>query len=617
VLYGYKPIAAARLLGLRPRFWLACLILISPLIVRAEAVTDVRVLIDVSGSMKKNDPRNLRTPALEMLVGLLPENTKSGIWTFGRYVNMQVKLGKVDKDWKRLAMLEAKKIHSRGLYTNIEEAVKRSTTDWTKPDPGYERHLILLTDGMVDIGKDARLNEQSRRRLLNDILPRLEGADVTIHSIALSQHADAELLNTLSGATKGSFEQVDNAEQLQRIFLKLFEKSVKPDTLPIEDNKFTVDKHVSDITVLIFRAKDSPATQLTTPTGKTWSAQKHPDAVNWHHDEGYDLVTVKGPAAGEWNLQAKVDPDNRVMVVSNLSLKVDKLPNTIMLGDEFDVRTRLLEEGKTVTHKNLLEKTNFLVKLVSKAGEIEKISLEDNGEVPDVIKGDGIYSKSIDNIGSAGEYELSVQARSLTFERAIQHSLQVHDSPANIAITQAADNKPFTLSIKPHAGLIRPESVSMQVTLPDGETQIVKQGDDHTWTIDVPEKYANKKFTLTLAGTRYTDEPIKMDFENVLAVTDKAQSLALKVSPKKADENPEAKQDEKVSDDEKAEDEVADAESAGEEAVEEDGFNWILVIAIIIGVNVFVIGGGWFAYRTWKKRQLKQEGAVEAALTNE
>jgi len=56
---------------------------------------DVRVLIDISGSMKKNDPNNLRRPALRLLVGLLPEDSRAGVWTFGQYVNMQVPLGKV------------------------------------------------------------------------------------------------------------------------------------------------------------------------------------------------------------------------------------------------------------------------------------------------------------------------------------------------------------------------------------------------------------------------------------------------------------------------------------------------------------------------------------------
>lgn len=617
--YKISAPSQAHRLRVHLRFWFVGLLLISPLLVRAEAVSDVRVLIDVSGSMKKNDPKNLRAPAVKMLVGLLPEKTKSGIWTFGRYVNMQVKLGTVNKAWKKQAMVEAGKIHSRGLFTNIEEAIKRSTSDWTRPDPHYERHLILLTDGMVDIGKDARLNEQSRRRLLHDILPRIEAADATIHSIALSQNADADLLNALSGATKGSFEQVDSAEQLQRIFLKLFEKSVKPDTVPIEENKFTVDKHVSDITVLIFLAKDSPATQLTTPDGKTWSAKTHPENVSWHHDQGYDLITAKGPAAGEWKLQAKVDPDNRVMVVSNLRLKVDKLPNTIMLGDHFDVRARLLEEGKTVTHKNLLEKTKFEVKQANKDGHIEKLALADAGSAPDVIKGDGVYSETVDQIKTAGEYELSIRAKSLTFVRAIQHTLQVYDSPANISISQTDTHQPYNVVIKPHSGLIRPESVSMQVTLPDGETLITKQDSDQTWTVDIPNKYANKTFTLTLAGTRYTDEAIKMDFEKVLSVTDKSQSLALKVKAKPveekhAEEKPEEKHEKAKDGDDKDHKESTSEEHATEE---KDGFSWLVVVAMIIGANVIVIGGGWFAYRIWKKRQKKEEAAVEEALTDE
>ncbi len=610
--------SVARLTGLRPQFWFACLLLISPLLVAAETISDVRVLIDVSGSMKKNDPKNLRAPAVKMLVGLLPENTKSGIWTFGRYVNMQVKLGTVDKAWKAQAMVEADKIHSRGLFTNIEEAVKRATSGWDKPDPAYDRHLILLTDGMVDIGKDTRLNEQSRRRLLNDILPRIEAADATIHSIALSENADAELLSALSGATKGSFEQVNNAEQLQRIFLKLFEKAVKPDTLPIEENKFTVDKHVSDITILIFITKESPATQLTIPDGKTWSAKTHPDTVNWYHDEGYDLITAKGPLAGEWKLQANVDPDNRVMVVSNLRLKVDKLPNTIMLGDRFDVRARLLEEGKTVTHKNLLAKTIFEVKQANKAGTVEKLALTDTGNAPDVIKGDGVYSTTIDQIKAAGEYELSVRAKSLTFVRAIQHTLQVYDSPATISISQADKDGPYNIAIKPHSGLIRSESVSMQITLPDGETLIAKQDKDQTWTIDIPNKYANKIFTLTLAGTRYTDEPIKMDFEKVLSVADGSQSIALKVKPKQLEEKSEAEHENPGNTEEEAKDETKEQATSEENVTEEEGgFSWWVVAAMVIGINVIVIGGGWFAYRIWKKRQKKEETEVEEALTDE
>ena len=57
---------------------------------QATALNDVRVLIDISGSMKKNDPANLRQPALRLFISLLPSDTQAGVWTFGQWVNMLI-----------------------------------------------------------------------------------------------------------------------------------------------------------------------------------------------------------------------------------------------------------------------------------------------------------------------------------------------------------------------------------------------------------------------------------------------------------------------------------------------------------------------------------------------
>lgn len=49
----------------------------------AWAATDLRVLIDVSGSMKANDPSSLRQPAAELIARLLPVDSRAGVWLFG------------------------------------------------------------------------------------------------------------------------------------------------------------------------------------------------------------------------------------------------------------------------------------------------------------------------------------------------------------------------------------------------------------------------------------------------------------------------------------------------------------------------------------------------------
>ena len=71
----------------------------------AEPRYDFRVVIDVSGSMKQTDPQNLRVPALKLINGLIPTGSRAGVWTFGRYVDMAVKWGKVDDAWRKQADL--------------------------------------------------------------------------------------------------------------------------------------------------------------------------------------------------------------------------------------------------------------------------------------------------------------------------------------------------------------------------------------------------------------------------------------------------------------------------------------------------------------------------------
>ena len=119
----------------------------------SETQYDVRVLIDISGSMKKNDPKNLRRPALKLLSELLPSGTHAGVWTFGKYANMLVPLGQVDAQWKSTAKPQADKISSVALWTNIGLifAMGKASSGWAHPDSKKQRSMILLTDGMVCI----------------------------------------------------------------------------------------------------------------------------------------------------------------------------------------------------------------------------------------------------------------------------------------------------------------------------------------------------------------------------------------------------------------------------------------------------------------------------------
>lgn len=608
------------------------------------AVSDIRVIIDISGSMKKNDPQNLRSPAVRMLVGLLPANAKSGIWTFGKYTNMQVKHGKVTSGWKKLAMRESKKIHSRGLFTNIEDALKKTTQSWVKPNRKEQRHLILLTDGMVDVSKNQKDNEASRKRILNTIAPNLKKAGVRIHTVALSSNADKKLMSALSGMTDGWHEAVDNAEDLQRVFLHIFEKSAKVDTVPLENNHFSIDKSIKDMTILVFRKPNTSQTTLTTPSKKSWSYKKHPKNVTWHQDTGYDLISSKNPEIGGWLINAAVDPDNRVMVVTNLKLVAGNFPNNIMYGDTLSLTAKLIQEGKTVTQKRLLELVKFKVLKLMKVdssskdhqgkaeaphdGEIKsQTPMLDDGTASDRLGGDGVYTVAFNTDQASGDVTLILQAKSPAFEREVRHIIKIHDTPADIDINKQTDGM-FKLNVKPRMELLIPHTVSIQVRLPDGNKVTLEQDDDDNWTTRISNQFEDKKITVTLVGTRVNDKPFHVDFDKVVtASTSGDQHLSLDSQAAHAPVAPPAVKSETsdhnapvavpppvpevhaaVSDaHSKKPKEKHATEDKDSDKSHEEGFDFLSTTMIIIYVNIFLLIAAGIGYVVWRKRKKSVE----------
>ncbi|WP_148312699.1 vWA domain-containing protein [Marinobacter similis] len=74
--------------------------------------SDVRIIVDISGSMKNNDPENLRQPAVRLLAEMLPSGSTAGLWTFGQYVNMLVPHREVTEQWRAVAREKSAQINS-------------------------------------------------------------------------------------------------------------------------------------------------------------------------------------------------------------------------------------------------------------------------------------------------------------------------------------------------------------------------------------------------------------------------------------------------------------------------------------------------------------------------
>jgi uncharacterized protein (TIGR03503 family) len=449
------------------RMMLILLLLFAAALPAAEERADVRVLIDVSGSMKQNDPQNLRRPALRLLVGLLPPETRAGVWTFGQYVNMQIPLGEVDRAWKDKARKRSESIGSPGQFTNIEDALKRATEDWSGAPHGFARSVILLTDGMVDISRNKAKNQASRQRILQNLLPQLKSTGATIHTIALSKNADHMLMRQLAESTGGWFEQVENADQLQKVFLRIFEKVGKPDSVPLKDNRFTIDNSITEATVLVFHKPDAQPTEVIPPDGKAFSASNVPSNVQWHRDQGYDMLTVSDPAAGAWRIRAEADPDNRVMVVTDLKMRTSDLPNRLLQGQVLPFEVSFTDHGKLIRKREFLHVVEVSATQQDGQGAHEPRPLLDDGSEGDAIADDGHFSMRFGGEAlQRGVGELVINAKGATFVREKRLTFEVVP-PVKLQVSPREGSELLDLGLSADKTLIDPLTLQAKAWLED------------------------------------------------------------------------------------------------------------------------------------------------------
>lgn len=449
---------------------------------------DVRIIVDISGSMKDTDPQNLRIPAVNLLVELLPDNAQSGIWTFGHYVNMLVPLGTVNQVWREQAKKEAAGINSVGLYTNLTGALEKA--EWKiAADSGFNQTVILLTDGRIDMpatgGQDA--NQAERQRLFRDILPVYAAAGAKIHTLALSEGADKALLQQIALETGGMFLQAADADDLLKAFLKAFDRAVPAEQVPMDDNRFDIDSSVKEFTALIFRKPGARETRLIAPSGQVISATvgATDDHIRWHKDVNFDLITVSQPEAGSWQAEADLDPDNRVQILSDLTLSVEGLPNSIFAGNPVELEMALKNAGEVIAEQAILGLTDFTLKVTAPDGRSGSKLLSD----PEALPQDGIFRESMTRLSQIGEYRFEITAVGRTFQRrqvltaSLMEPLRVHveDVPAeqrvHILVTPEGANV--------DSGLSR---VIAKVSSPDGSSLIHTMEfstDDNGWAMDL------------------------------------------------------------------------------------------------------------------------------------
>jgi uncharacterized protein (TIGR03503 family) len=590
----------------------------------ADKPSDVRIIVDISGSMKKNDPENLRLPAVDMLSKLLPDGSKAGIWTFGQFINMLVKHREVDQSWKQDASVKASGINSVGQYTNIGEALEKAAYDKNYSSTGkYQTHVILLTDGMVDIDRDPSVNERERSRIINTLLPMYQKAGFIIHTVSLSEKADKKLMDKLALATGGQSAVAKTADELMDIFLQIFNRAVPQEELPFDGNSFLTDSSIEEFTALIFREPMSPETTLFAPDKSDYTKDTKDKNVSWYRTDKYDLITVRQPLEGEWQVLADLAPKSRITVVSDLSLRVKSIPSNLMVNNVVDFSLAFREDNKVVDRAEFLDllDINVTVNSLDTAEGLKETSFKklSDGLVP----GNGVYNTLLERFNEVGEYEVIVDVDGKTFQRRSVQRLNVR-TPFKVEtqIINEDDNTQFNIEVIPQSESIDITSTQVVAKLkpPKGSTLIkpFELTNSQAWALSFkPEDEGIYRVTIRITTTNNKGDtndiiPKALTFSYPVVDTmfeppsSVVEGAVIEAEPAAIKEEPSV---ELKAEDNKAADN-AETEQKEPEKNESNMMQWILY-GVIALVNLIIVAVIFFLYRKFVKP--KKEEPEEAA----
>lgn len=182
---------------------------------------DIVLVLDNSGSMKKNDPDRLTATAVRDFIGRLDSNTRVAIEIFDQTVRLPVPFTVVSDSNRDQVLQSLTKIDYNGKYTDSPAAIERAIYELKNNGrDDAQKVIVFMTDGIVDTG-NANADLEKAKWLQNDLAPAAADAGIKIFAIAFTEQADFQLIQTLAQRTKGDYFRALNASDLTGVFERI------------------------------------------------------------------------------------------------------------------------------------------------------------------------------------------------------------------------------------------------------------------------------------------------------------------------------------------------------------------------------------------------------------
>lgn len=248
-----------------------------------------------------------------------------------------------------------------------------------------------------------------------------------------------------------------------------------PNDIPLLDNRFRIDPKTQQATFIFNHSKGYQRVVLVQPDGSKLYQQRHPKTVAWVSGKTQDIVTIQNPMVGPWQAIAKLDGNNRIKIINDVQLSVNRLPLKLYAQEYITTNATLYSDKKIMDNSAYLADAKLSVSLL--AGTNKKMALyQDNGKHYDELPFDGKLTARLYIDLQPGRYLLQIRTQNDIFIRNVNKDAVVFPSPIKYEIKpieQGSEEVKITFTLD--GAELDLTSVSIDGVLKDADNKVVTQ----------------------------------------------------------------------------------------------------------------------------------------------
>jgi uncharacterized protein (TIGR03503 family) len=255
--------------------------------------------------------------------------------------------------------------------------------------------------------------------------------------------------------------------------------------IPYFDNRFRIDEQLEEVTLLFYRRSGTQPVILVRPDGSKLKINNLPkDKVQWFDDRTFDMIKIKSPMIGPWQVIGEVQPNSKIMVVSEIRLEVTPLPEITLQGETLKMEGRLFNGDmaiKTPLFNDVLVldvdfySTNNSDFYNFGAEPIKLTSFRDDGRDLDEHANDSLFTGEFELDFAPGEWEpIYIIKMPMATRELRQTPIIVRKNPITISVETTQDESGVhVVTFAIDDSFVNADSILIQgkVTFPDKQVE--------------------------------------------------------------------------------------------------------------------------------------------------